>query len=239
MPRRPAPARLVAQQPVIGVPRIRVRHHDTRRQHPPVRQPDAGGTPALHHDLVSLGIQDDPAALPLDHARHRARDRCDAAHRVMDAEFLLQMADQRIHRGDVERIAADEQRVEGQRHPQPFVPDPPRRVGRHRTVGTVPGELRQHLQQIDKPVHRTTTEVLEPEPVARLGILQEPVIARADRRATAAPPPPASPRSTDARQTGCHPASGFRNRGPSVADRHPRQNPVRRRTRGHAATAAP
>ena len=56
----------------------------------------------------------------------------------------LEMADQRVHRGDVERIPADEERMKRQRHAQPRIAHAPGRMGMDRAVRPQPGKGRQH-----------------------------------------------------------------------------------------------
>ena len=175
--RRPPPPGALAQQPVVGVPCIGVRHHDARRHPLPVHQPHARGAAPLDGDLVHLGAEAHPAPLPLDHARHRLRQRRHAAHRVVDAEGGLQVADEDVHRGHAERVAADEERMEAQRHAQPRVAHPRGGVGMDRAVGSEPREGRQDAHRLAPLVHRAAAEILEPHAVARLRVAQEAVVA--------------------------------------------------------------
>ena len=170
-PLRPAPFGCIPQQPVIGVARIRIRHHDIGAQHLTTHQPHTRGATRFQHNLIDLGIQPQATALRSNHPRQRQRKRRHPAHRIMNPEFLLQMADQDIHRRHMKRIAADEQRVKRQREPQGFVFDARRRMALNRLVGPQPRKGRQHLEQIRKPVHRALPKVFKPEPIALFGIL--------------------------------------------------------------------
>ena len=82
-------------------------------------------TPALkfeiHKHLDACRRLSDIAALALDQADQAAHQAAGAAHREMHAETPLQKGDQAIHRGGGERVAADQQRLEGQHHAQPLV----------------------------------------------------------------------------------------------------------------------
>ena len=61
---------------------------------------------------LGLGPEEELSALHLDDSGHGLRDGPDATHRVMDAKFLFEVADQRIHRRHAERVTADEQGME-------------------------------------------------------------------------------------------------------------------------------
>jgi hypothetical protein len=100
----------------------------------------------------------------------------------MHAECGFEVADKRVHRGDAERIAADEQRVERQRKAQCGVGDPARGMGMDRAVRAIPGKFRKHLDEVPKPMHRPAAQILEPENIACPGILEEPVEALKVRR---------------------------------------------------------
>ncbi len=83
-----------------------------------------------------------------------------------------------VDRGDVERIAADEQGMERQRHAQPLVAHPHGGMGMHRPVGAKPREGRQHLHQFLQPIHRPPAEVFVPQPISPLAVHEEPVVSR-------------------------------------------------------------
>jgi hypothetical protein len=142
----PALARLVAQQPVSRCARHR---RSTRRlglDHPP---PSAGARPAraaLRPGSRPPRPRAGPPALILDHAPSPG-DRLHAAHRVVDAEFLLEMADEDVHRGHVngsppmnsgwnDSAMRSRSSCTGARH------------GHRPTVGAQHREFGQHLDQV-------------------------------------------------------------------------------------------
>ena len=152
--RRPTAFRLGGEQRSIGVPGIAVRDHDRGGQRPSAAQRDAGDAAFGLADRGDFFAQHQGAALRLDHPRHRRRDRADAADRAVHAEAAFEMGDEDVHRGDVERVAADEQRMEGQGHPQPRIAHPERRVTVHGPVGPEPHKGGDGLQKLDRRMHR-------------------------------------------------------------------------------------
>ena len=142
-----------------------------------VGEPHPGDRAIAHDDLVDVLAEADGAALILDDPRHRRGDRADAAHGVVHAEGAFEVRDQDVDRGDVERVAADEERVERQRHAQPRVAHAARDVGVDRAVGAQAREGRQHPDEVGEPVHRPAAEVLEAEAVAHGAFGEEPVVA--------------------------------------------------------------
>ena len=87
------------------------------------------------------------------------------------------MADEDIHRGHMERVTADEQRMERQRKAQALVLHAAGGMGIDRLVGAQQGKGRQDLDQISQLVHRPTAKVFEAEPIATLAVGQKLVIA--------------------------------------------------------------
>lgn len=156
--------------------RIGVGDHNLGRHLAAIGQADTARPALGHQHLVGLGPQHNASALICNHPRHRIRDGLHAAHGIMHAERLFEMVHQDIHRGHVERIAADEQRMERQRKAQTLILHPPCRMGIDRPVRPVQNELRQGLCQIEEAVHRAPPHILVAEVIARLAVLQEPVI---------------------------------------------------------------
>ena len=117
------------------------------------------------------------AALILNNAGHGLGNRSDTAHRIMDTEFLFEMADQDIHRGHVKRIPPDKERMEAKRHPQSFILKPLCRMRINRAIRAQHAEFWQNLDQVPQLVHGTAAEIFEPKPIARGAVLQEPLIA--------------------------------------------------------------
>jgi aspartyl-tRNA(Asn)/glutamyl-tRNA(Gln) amidotransferase subunit A len=136
--------------------------------------------PDLDRDSTSLDRPAEDFSVGLNHAIEGLRigvpkeffgDGLHAAHGVMHTEGFLEVADKDVHRRHVERIAPDEQRMEGQRKAQPFVLHPPRRMGIDRPVRPHHRESRQHLDQVPQLVHRPPSKVFEAEPITRLAVL--------------------------------------------------------------------
>ena len=96
----------------------------------------------------------------------------------MNAEFLLEVADEDIHRRHMERVAANEQRMERQRKAQTFVLHAAGGMGIDRLVGAQQGKGRQNLDQIGQAVHRSSAQIFKAEPIAPFAVVQELVIAR-------------------------------------------------------------
>ena len=128
-------------------------------------------------DLVHLGTESDQAALPFDDAHHGVGDRLHAADGVVDAVFLLEMRDERVHRRHVHRVAADEERVKRQSHAQAFVLHPRAGVAEDRAVGAEKRELGDDLERVPEPVHRLGHHAFVADDVAALGIPKEPLVA--------------------------------------------------------------
>jgi hypothetical protein len=128
-------------------------------------------------DLIDLNALQHGAALILDHADHGIGHRLHPAHRVVDAEFLLQVADEDVHRRHVRRVAPDEERVETQRHAQARVADAGPGMAIDGAVGAQPDEARDLADKVHQLVHRAAAQSLEPEDVAFLAVLEEPAVA--------------------------------------------------------------
>jgi hypothetical protein len=95
----------------------------------------------------------------------------------MDAEFLLQVADEDIHRRHMRRIAPDEERMETQRHAQARVAHTRLGVAIDGPIGAQADETGDLPDQVHQLVHRTTAQTLEPELVTFFAVLEEPAVA--------------------------------------------------------------
>ena len=175
---RPALARVIAQKPVIGVACVRVRHHQIGSKHLTICQAHPRGAAVLKQDLIHLGIQPQGPALRSDHPRHGQGNRPHPAHRIVNPEFLLEVANEDIHRRHMERIAANEQRMERQRKAQTLILNTGGGMGVNRLVSAQQGKGRQHLDEISQTVHRPAAQIFKAEPIAPFAVIQELVIAR-------------------------------------------------------------
>jgi len=173
----PALAREVAQKPGVGVAGIGVRDDDVRRQGLARCEADARGAALLDEDLVGLGFEANAPPLPFHDVRHGVGDGRDPADGVMHSEFLLEMRHEGVHRRDVHRVAADEERVERQRHAEALVLHPGAGEPENRPVGAQAGELGEDLRGAPEPVHRLCDHALEADDVAAIRILEKPQIA--------------------------------------------------------------
>ena len=117
----PAPARDAAEQPPVGPRGIGVRHHDVGLDALAGGEPHAGRGAAGDGDLGDLSAEPHLAALALDQVHQPVYEAAGAAHREVHAVATLEVRDQAVDRGDVERIAADEQRMETQHEAQPRI----------------------------------------------------------------------------------------------------------------------
>ena len=93
------------------MPGIRVGHDDIRRKLAPIAQAHAIGAVAREQDLINFAALKNFSTLLIDDFRHRGCNRGDAADRIMDAKFLLEMRNEDVHRRDVKGIPTNEQRV--------------------------------------------------------------------------------------------------------------------------------
>ena len=82
---------MVAQQAVIGVPRISIRNDHICRQHLPIGQPHTGGATVGQQNLIHLGIQAQCSALVGNHPCHRQSNRRHPAHGIVNPEFLFEV----------------------------------------------------------------------------------------------------------------------------------------------------
>ena len=115
------PAVRLVDELQIGGRIVGVRHDEVGRQRFAVRQRHAGrdalAAALLDLDPIDLGVQPHRPAELLELADHRSDQRAGAADREMHAPGLFDEMDHCIDRGHLERVAADQQRLEAEHLP--------------------------------------------------------------------------------------------------------------------------
>ena len=129
-------------------------------------------------DLGDLGAIAQLAADMAHQIGHRLHQRAGAAHGVVHAPPLLQIVDQAVERGGVERIAADEQRMKAQREAQFRAFHPVRDIGVDAVVPAQPQQPWQHGDHLVDLVKRLVRHFRKGEIVDALAVAGEAVIAR-------------------------------------------------------------
>jgi len=168
---RPPAAVRGGEQRVVGRRRVGVGDDDPRGDRLAAGEPDADGAPVLDQDLGDGGFAADLAALIFDQPDQAGDEAVGAAHREVNAVGALEEADQRVHRGDRQRIAADEQRMEREDDPQPRIPDVAADQLEDAAVAAQPDEVRQDARHVDPRGERRVAELFEADPVDRLALL--------------------------------------------------------------------
>ena len=102
---------LFVDQLHVGGGIIRVRHHHIGREDFSALQPNPGGDPVLHFDLLNWRIQTDTAAHFLELGDHRRYHGAGAALGKMDAPGFFNEMDHCIDGRDLHRVAANQQRL--------------------------------------------------------------------------------------------------------------------------------
>ena len=178
----PAMAVLAGQQVAVGPGRIGVGHHHVRGQAAAVGQANAAGGPVLDQDLAHALAAAHLTALPFDQAHQAADQAAGAAHREVHAELPLEEGDQAIDRGGAERVAAHQQRLEGEHHAQALV--------LHMLAGQLidgaialqPHQVGHHPGHVGPTVEGHMAELLEADPIDGLAGGQEALVAGHIRR---------------------------------------------------------
>ncbi len=173
---RPVPAILRAQQMAIGPRRIRIRHHDVRRDHLAVRKPYACCTTFVDQDFIHLRIATELNALAFHELNHALYERAGSAHRGVNTVLLLKVGDERVDRSNRIRVTANKERVKAQHRLKFGILD----VTSHQRMQTTKTlhlqHLRDHLQHVTQTRKRNHTELLVTEVVGLLAGLQETVV---------------------------------------------------------------
>ena len=112
---------MIRQKRLISVARVGIAHNQWGGQPLTGFQLNRVRFARVQRNLADLFAQQDLPALRADDLGHRISNLLHAALCVMDAKIRLQMADQRVHRRHMHRIATDKERMERQRHLQPRV----------------------------------------------------------------------------------------------------------------------
>ena len=182
----PVAAVLGRHQLLVGPGGVGVAHHDVGRDALAAGQCDAGGAAVVDLDALDLGAQAQRAAQVGQHADQALDQRADAAHRPMHAEAAFQRVDQAVHAGHGKGVAADQQRLQAERHTQFRV----LHVAGHHRVQAAPAahahQQRCRLEQVADVVEGLGAQPMEAELVAQLGFDHETLEAGGIRRADAA-----------------------------------------------------
>ncbi len=115
-------------------------------------------------------------ALPLDEPDEALHQGAGAAHREVHAPLALEERDERVDRGDGERIAAHEQGMEAQGESQALVLHVLRHQAVHRAVAAQADHLRRHLRHVQPGVEGHVAELLEPDAVRILADAHEALV---------------------------------------------------------------
>ena len=175
--RRPAFHYGGIEQAAIGGRRIGVGHHHLGRQRFARGEAHAGCPSVLDEDLFHRRVAPHGVALAFDQRHQPGNQLAGAADGAVHAVFALEMADEGIERGDAERVAADEQRMEAEGDPQPRVADVARHHGVDGLVGAVADEARDGAQHRHRRRERHLAEILEGEAVDLLALDEEALVA--------------------------------------------------------------
>ena len=88
-----------------------------------IRKPNPRHTALLHEDFGDIGVEMDGSAQFPEKPAHGLHNRSRPPDRIVDPPLALQVVDHGVDGGSVKRVAADEQRVEGEDLPQKVVLD--------------------------------------------------------------------------------------------------------------------
>ena len=111
------------------------------------------GATTLDEDLLDRRREADRAAELLDQPDERLHDRARAAAGEVHAPLALEVADQRVDRGCMLRVATHEQRVEREHLPQLLVLDVLAHVAEDRPVALQLHEVRRDAQAVEDLLH--------------------------------------------------------------------------------------
>lgn len=125
----------------VGPGHIGVADHGIGGMQAAIGQAHAGHPPALGEDFFDFCAQINRAAQFREQAAHRCDDGAGAADGVMDAPLALQVVDEDIERGGVERVAADEEGVKGETAAQEVILDEFGDVAVDAAVGLQPHQV--------------------------------------------------------------------------------------------------
>ena len=137
---------MVAEQRLVGVHHVGVRRDGVEVGAPAVLGADAGDAAVGRLDALDAAADLDRAAEVLEQSDHALDQGAGAAAREPHAPLLLERVDQRIDAAGLERVAADEQRVEAKRLPQLLVVDVARDDRIDRAEGLVLHEAGRRLE---------------------------------------------------------------------------------------------
>jgi len=135
------------QQPAVGPRGIGIRDDNIRPQLLAARQADPAGLAPLHQNLADLGVAAQRATLPLDQLEKPANQGPHAAHRVVHAVGALEVRDQAVVGRGGKGIAADQQRMKTEQHPQFVAVEEPADFAVDRAIAAEPKQIRGGTQQ--------------------------------------------------------------------------------------------
>ena len=157
-PRRAQPAARQAairgEQPVVRVPGVGVGDDDVGVAPRAVREPHPHRTAGFDQDAIDRRTALDAPAQPLEQRAERVDECCRPADRIVHAPPALELDDERVEGGSVRRVAADEERVEGQGPAQKRVADASVDESLNAEGRPVPEQEGQHPQHDVQLHHR-------------------------------------------------------------------------------------
>ena len=142
------------QQRAIGLRHVPVAHHRVGLERFAVYQLHAGCAAAgrVDRDLLDFALEANRAAKILERLHEPPHECPSATHGEQHAPLLLQLVDERVHRGRLVRIAADQQRMEREHLAEALVLEILVSECRDRDVGPGADQVGEHFD------HRTGRE---------------------------------------------------------------------------------
>ena len=165
------------EQAGVGPGAVRVGDDDVGGDGLAALQHHPGSAPGGNRDALDGGARPDCAASVRHQPGQAADQRARATQRVMHAPAALEEGDQRVDGAGAERIAAHQQRVEGQHGAQALVLDVAAHGGMHAAMAAQPQQGGQHAHHVGQAVERDVAELFKADAVDRLRLGHEAVVA--------------------------------------------------------------
>ncbi len=176
-PVAPAFARFRLQQLAVGRRRIGIGHDDVGCDGLTTGQPQARGAAILAEDFADLGLIAECSALPCDESGKAPDDGACAAHGPVHAEAPFEIGDEAVDRRDLEGMPADEQRMEAQRHAELRVLHPRRHMAMDGAPCAEFHQVGRDAEHVEGRAEGQVAKLLEADPVDRLALAHEAVVA--------------------------------------------------------------
>src|SRR3954454_14794736 len=110
-----------------------------------ISEPYARHTALLHKDFRDIGVEMYCSAQLAKESAHCLHNGSSSPHRKVNAPLTLQVMNHGVDRWGVKRVAADEQRMEGEALPQEVVLHELGNIAIDALVRLHPDEIRRHL----------------------------------------------------------------------------------------------